>query len=315
MAVERLNDEQVIKLFKEDCNTQGLAKGTIESYHSILKMFSTYLKKKEYTLLTIDREILKEYISYLRKNEKDPKTIKNRFSALSSFYDYTVYAKFLENNLVKDIRKRYLKQYKEKNNNNSQRKLITVPEMAQFIEIILDVRDKAIAVLFAKTGIRRSELVAIDLGDINWNNFSIVLKPTRKRSNLIVFFDHECALVLRKWLQKREHHANPENKALFVSYIDRKKRLDDNGVWSVFVKWTTIAGLHNSHSQRIEDHFSPHCCRHWFTTFLRRAGMPREYIKWLRGDAITDSMDIYYHLDPADVRKSYLACIPKLGIT
>jgi len=312
--VERLNDEQLIELFRDDCHTRGLVKETINGYVSILKLFSKYLKKKGYSLLIVDREIFKSYITYLRKDEKDPNTIENRFSAFSSFYDYLVYEKFVEINLVKDIRKRYLKQYKENNNGNSQRKLITVAQMAHFIEIILDIRDKAIAILFAKTGIRRRELVAIDVDDINWDNFSIALKPTHKRSNLTVFFDHECALVLRQWLQKREHHADPENKALFVSYIDRKKRLDDNGVWSSFVKWATLAGLHNPDSERIEDHFTPHCCRHWFTTHLMRAGMPREYIKWLRGDALTDAMDIYNHIDPEDVRKSYLACIPKLGI-
>ncbi len=314
MAVERLNDEQLIELFKEDCNTRDFTKGTIESYDSILKLFSHYLKKKGYSLLIVDREILRGYISDLRKDGIDQKTIENRFSAFSSFYDYAVYEDLLEKNLVKDIRKRYLKQYKENNNHDSARKLISVAAMARFIEIILDIRDKAIIVLFAKTGIRRRELVAIDLCDIDWMNMSITLKSTRKRSNRIIFFDSECALVLKHWLQKREHYADPENKALFVSYIDRKKRLDDNGVWSVFVKWAELAKLHDSASVKMDDHFTPHCCRHWFTTHLMRAGMPREYIKWLRGDALTDAMDIYNHIDPEDVRKSYLACIPKLGI-
>jgi integrase/recombinase XerD len=144
---------------------------------------------------------------------------------------------------------------------------------------------------------------------------SIVLKPTHKRSNRTVFFDYECALVLNQWLQKREHLADPENKALFVSYKNRKKRLNRNGVAYMFVRWAKLAGLHNPKSDRIEDQFTLHCCRHWYTTHLRRAGMPREYIKWLRGDAISDAMDIYYHIDPEDVRKSYLAHVPKLGIS
>jgi len=312
--MERLNDKQLIALFVEDCQTRDCSKGTIESYHSILKLFSNYLQRKGYSLLTVDREILRGYISDLRKDGLDQKTIENRFSAFSSLFDYAVYEDFLEKNLVKDIRKRYLKQYKENNNHINARKLISVVEMAQFIEMILDTRDKAIVVLLVKTGIRRSELVAIDVGDINWNNFSILLKPTHKRSNRMVFFDYECALVLRQWLQKRDHHADPENKALFVSYIDRKKQLEDNGVWSAFGKWAGFAKLHDPSSNRIEDHFSPHCCRHWFTTHLWRAGMRREYIKWLRGDALRESMDGYNQIDPEDVRKSYLACIPKLGI-
>jgi len=311
--VERITDEHLIRLFKEDCNTRDFSKTTIVSYVSTLKIFSKYLKKRGCSLLTVDRNILKDYISYLRKEGISPKTIENRFSTFSTLYDFMVYEDFIEKNTVNDIRKRYLKQYKE-NNNGCQRKLVTVAEMADFIEIILDIREKAIAVLFAKTGIRRGELVSIDLDDINWDRMSIILKPTHKRSNRIVYFDPECALVLKQWLQKREHHADPENKALFTTYTDRKGRLNRSGVTNMYVKWATLARLHDPTSDKIEDHFTCHCARHWMTTHLRRAGMPREYIKWLRGDALTDAMDIYNHIDPEDVRKSYLASIPKLGI-
>lgn len=302
-------------MFGKECHRKELSPYTIESYISTLKLFSAFLVEKKYTLLAVDNEIFSDYISYLQDNEIVQKTIKNRFSAFSLFYAYLVFKGLLEKNVVKDIIKWYLPTYKHNGNNGGQRKLVSIKEMAYFIDVILDIRDKAIAVLFAKTGIRRRELVAIDFSEIHWDTMSITLKPTHKRCNRTIFFDYECALLLKQWLQKREHLADPENKALFVSYTDRKKRLDDNGVWNIFVKWARLAKLHDLTSDKIEDHFTPHCCRHWFTTYLRRAGMPREYIKWLRGDALTDAMDIYYHIDPEDVRKSYLACIPKLGIT
>jgi len=73
-------------------------------------------------------------------------------------------------------------------------------------------------------------------------------------------------------------------------------------------------GLHNASSDRMEDHFSPHCCRHWFTTHLRRAGMPREFIQELRGDARREAIDIYDHIDREELRKSYLAHVPQLGV-
>ena len=65
--------------------------------------------------------------------------------------------------------KRYMRQYKNsRNDSDPQRKLISVEEMAKLINSILDLRDKAIFTLLAKTGIRRNELIQIDLGDINW---------------------------------------------------------------------------------------------------------------------------------------------------
>jgi integrase/recombinase XerD len=45
-----------------------------------------------------------------------------------------------------------------------------------------------------------------------------------------------------------------------------------------------------------------------------RSGMPREHVQELRGDVRSEAVDIYYHIDPEELRKSYLAHIPKLGI-
>ena len=50
------------------------------------------------------------------------------------------------------------------------------------------------------------------------------------------------------------------------------------------------------------------------TEELLRAGMSRDHVKWIRGDAMKESIDIYYHIDVEDVRKSYMAYVPQLGI-
>jgi integrase/recombinase XerD len=91
-------------------------------------------------------------------------------------------------------------------------------------------------------------------------------------------------------------------------------RLERTGISHMVVKNAERVGLHNPNSDRMEDHFSPHCCRHWFTTHLRRAGMPREFIQELRGDVRKEAIDIYDHIDKKELRESYLAHIPQLGI-
>jgi integrase len=58
----------------------------------------------------------------------------------------------------------------------------------------------------------------------------------------------------------------------------------------------------------------PHRFRRWFTTWLLRNGMPREYVKELRGDKRGEAIDIYHHIDRQELRKAYLAYIPKLGV-
>jgi integrase/recombinase XerD len=65
----------------------------------------------------------------------------------------------------------------------------------------------------------------------------------------------------------------------------------------------------------MKDHFSAHCTRHFFTTHhLMRAEMPREFIQELRGDVRREAIDIYYHVDMEELRRSYLAHIPQLGV-
>ncbi len=272
------------------------------------------MKKTQYNFVNADKELFTGYIDYLNRQGISYSTLKNRFSTYCSFYDYLKYKGHVKEKVVKDVSKRYLTKYKDCN--SEKRKIISVEEMARFINMIPDVRDKAIALLFAKTGIRRRELVRIDLDDIDWEKMSITLKPTNKRSNRVVYFDYETASILKRWINKRETYASKGNRALFVSYINRKKRLNRNGVAYVFVKWAEMAGLHDVSSEKLGDKFTPHCCRHWFTTHLSSGGngMPREFIKELRGDVNKEAMDIYNHIDHEDLRKSYLVHIPKLGI-
>lgn len=152
-----------------------------------------------------------------------------------------------------------MRNYKEEAG-DPERRLLSVEEMSKLVNSILDFRDKAIVVLFAKTGIRRNELLSLDTGNINWTDYSITLKPTPKRSNRVVFFDDECAFVLKRWLRTREK-LEPSTKALFVSYRSLS-RLDRNGLYNLIVKYAAVLGFHEPQSKKLEDHFSPHCFRH-----------------------------------------------------
>jgi integrase/recombinase XerD len=87
-----------------------------------------------------------------------------------------------------------------------------------------------------------------------------------------------------------------------------------SGVYNMVINQAEKVGLHDPGSKRVEDHFTPHCFRHFFTTMLSRAGIDKDLLKELRGDARRDSMDIYRHIDLEELRKAYLAHVPELGI-
>ena len=314
MAVESIEDKKLIDMFLKFCKRRKMSPHTIESYSSSLNLFSGFLSDRGHNLFDVDIDICEGYIDYLNEKGMAYSTLKNRLYSYNTFYTYLEYKKIIEKNVVNGVCKVYLHEYKD--NGGEKRKIISVEKMAAFVNMIPDIRDKSIVLLFAKTGIRRRELVSIDLDDINWEYLSIELKPTNKRSNRVVYFDYETARILKRWLRKRDLIADTSNMALFTSYTNKKKRLNRNGVGYIFVKWAEKAGLHKPDSDKLSDKFTPHCCRHWFTTHLSDGGkgMPRKYIKELRGDAHKDAMDIYDHVDHEKLRKSYLAHIPQLGI-
>ena len=83
--------------------------------------------------------------------------------------------------------------------------------------------------------------------------------------------------------------------------------MDTTSIKRVVERYAELAGLHDLTSKRLQDRFSPHNCRHCFTTWLMDSGMYPEYIAWLRGDKMHRSLDRYYHISPEKVKESYLA--------
>lgn len=116
----------------------------------------------------------------------------------------------------------------------------------------------------------------------------------------------------RRWLRVRDGVNKRNESALFLSSWGR--RISRNDVYQAVTNAAARVGLHNPASERMEEHFSPHCCRHWFTTYLRLAGVRREFIQELRGDSRREATDIYDHIDLKELKEAYLACIPQLGI-
>ncbi len=306
--------ERAISAYLDDCRLRGMTPQSVLSYASNLNDFVRHLDRHGIAEVSgIDKDVVRDYIGVLREERKvSIGTIENHLSSISSFLDYLVYEEYVESNVALAVRRRYLKRYKNGDSDYQSRKLITTEQLKQLVNGIMIPRDRAIIVLLAKTGIRRSELISIDVGEVDLVGLKIKLKPKPKRTNRIVFFDEECARVLQDWLKVRERYAREEIQALFIT--ETGGRLEDNGVYLVIVRHATRIGLSDEKSTKLEDHLTPHCLRHWFTTVLRRNGMPREMIQELRGDVRREAIDIYYHIDEEDLRRMYLECMPKLGL-
>jgi len=300
----------LITAFTEDLSRQGRSPSTIASYCFDLKSFEKFLDGRDPTKLT--KNDIRDYVDMLRAGGLSMKSVSHYLAALSSFYEFLIFEDRCEMNPVIPIKKRYISK-KEVDGEAHTHKIISVEEAVRLLDCLIDILDKAIVILLLKTGIRLGELISLDVNDINWPDQSILLKKRKSAGNRKVFFDDEAARILWRWMLVRDQRCTNGNRALFPGQGGRG-RIGRTTVFDICQRGGLRAGLHDPDSPNMEDHFSPHCCRHWFSTWLSRAKMTERYIEWLRGDVPRGSIGTYIHIDPLDVRQEYLECIPQLGV-
>ena len=296
---------KLMAAYKADLDLRGYAQSTSETEIYRLRRYLVWLDGRDPAAAT--REDLKAYLASLRADKQKVATMRKIFSTLTIFYDWMEEEGLSSAIPVRSVRKKYLRTYKP---DSEERQIISIEEAAQMVAATIETRDRAILLLLLKTGIRKGEMLSLDVGDVDMESMTIKLKPTAKRTNRIVFFDHETAEALRRWLAVRARRDAKDN-ALFIG--EKRIRLHRDGARLIVLHAAERVGLH-SNGAPLEERFGPHCCRHWFTTHLRRAGMPREFIQELRGDVRREAIDIYDHIDKEELRKSYLAHIPQLGV-
>ena len=307
-ASNNINANDLIMRFHEDCNLRGMVSTMDYIYRS--KGYCAFLEAREKNPLNADRDDLRAFLAQLKAKGLKFRTIDGIYTSLSAFYEFLIIEGLVEYNPILPFRKYYLRRYKNDNDSET-RKLIGVDDASKLVNSILDSRDKCILVLLFKTGMRVGELTSLDVSDIDLDKGEVTLKFKKKRTNRVLFLDNEAIAVLQRWLSARKNRKGAEDQALFLSKIG--KRIKKRSIEEIIEKHAERLGLHIP-GARLEDRFTPHCCRHWFVTHLLRAGMSRDFVKELRGDTRGEAIDIYNHIDKKELKESYMAHIPQLGI-
>ena len=81
--------EELIRDFLSDCQLRDMTNGTLMNYKSNLRIFFSFLKENQVSVIDVDFQILREFLGYLKNvRHNSMKRISNYFSALSSFFDY-----------------------------------------------------------------------------------------------------------------------------------------------------------------------------------------------------------------------------------
>lgn len=297
-----------VEAWLQDLEVRGRTAGTIRSYQSALRAFTKHTADVEAKELSATE--LKSYLAWLRGRGVSAATIKGHYAAIASYLDYLVHEGFLDVNPVPGFRTRYLDRL-QTTAKPEHRRLLTIEEARTLVRGTMDLRTRAILAVLFKTGVRREELSSIDVTDIDWQRGSISLKPHAKRTNTLVYFDDETNRLLKRWIVLQQARTKEAVGPLFGN--QRGQRLGANGIYNLVTAAAERWGLHNP-SGPVRERFTPHCARHWFTTHLRRAGLPDNYIAELRGDSDARTMDTYTHIDHDELRLAYLTAIPQLNL-
>jgi len=312
------SNEELAEEFKEYQNSVDYSEWTIKSCRYTLNMFFELLDGKDCTKAEV--EDLREFFNNLKERDGNhgsslsPESIRKHINNLASFYNFLEFEEYIVKSPVQKFKEHYLKPYlkSHQQDNSGKRQIISIEKFKELVSVVMNPRDKAILLVLGKTGIRLGTLLELDVDDVDFEDQSIHLKPNNKRSNLTVFFDAETAKVLRRWLDARENIAKDDEDALFVSQYG--ERPSHKAVGEMVKKYAEQIGIHDDDSSKLQDRFTSHCLRYWFTFHLRESGITREHLKELRGDSRSDTMDTYYQITDEELKREYLKHIPKLGI-
>ena len=235
------------------------------------------------------------YLSFL-DNEKDdnPTTRSRKISALKSFYKYLYQEiEIIDKNITEKLRNPKISQ--------RQPVYLTLNETERLLDVIntekntfLRNRDMAIVFTFLTTGMRLSELVSINVSDIEDDHFKIIGKGNKERT---IYLTDNALVLIHQYLKIRNEYLERQYvDALFIS--TRKKRISNRAVQATIEKYLRKAGFDTSI-------YSTHKLRHTAATLMYKYGnVDIRALKDILGHANVSTTQIYTHLDDEDLKNA-----------
>ncbi|MEE9324532.1 MAG: tyrosine-type recombinase/integrase, partial [Dehalococcoidia bacterium] len=163
-------------------------------------------------------------------------------------------------------------------------------------------RDKAMLELLYAAGTRVTELVSLDIGDVNLTEGKIRCTGKGAKERLVPIHSQAVEAVEEYLLRGRPSLVRDEKEsALFLNR--RGERLTRQGFWLILKGYAKQAN--------IKTHISPHTLRHSFATHLLRGGAPLRHVQVLLGHSNISTTQIYTHLTSEHVREEYDKAHPR----
>ena len=300
--MNRVIDEFLQYLSKE----KRYSPSTVEAYASDLEQFRSHLVQQvsangENPWTAVRREDIRSFLGHLIRHGMTKRTVARKQASLRAFFRF----------LVKTGR-RPLDPTGGLVTPKMEKKIphfLSEEEMDAVLDgspssSLLEIRDRAILELFYGTGIRLSELVGLNLADLDFSNGTVRVFG-KGRKERIVPMGKEAASVVQRYIARRPSHGPVAgNRAVFLNA--RGERISARGVQLRVRKWLTAVSP--------KEHLGPHALRHTFATHLLDRGADLRSVKELLGHASLSTTQMYTHLTMDHLKKVYRQAHPRSDI-
>lgn len=296
---------------------KGQSAKTISEYYLDLRMFLRFIKLmrgdmplntqlENIDIRDIDLDFVRtittsdifEFLSYLANDRVvnpdsaapdygiSPSARARKLSAIKSFYKYlTVRTKQLSENPVADLEYPKLRK--------SLPKYLTLEQSAALLQAVSgpnEKRDYAILMLFLNCGIRRSELVNLNITDVYADRIRVLGKGNKER---FVYFGSSCRKAIDAYMEERSQKVLSDNRALFGSRDSN--RISVTAVHRLVKKTLLQAGLDSTQ-------YSAHKLRHTAATMMLSGGVDVKTVQEVLGHENLNTTQIYTHIENTELK-------------
>ncbi|MCL6561115.1 MAG: site-specific tyrosine recombinase XerD [Firmicutes bacterium] len=294
--MEKLLDDFIYYLAVE----RGLAENTLVSYRMDLTGFISFCKKQsQLSVHVAGRDLIMSYLFQLQVDGRSPATISRHLAALRSFYRYLLKEGITAKDPTAGLESPKLAQKLPR--------VLTTEEVDHLLSQPLigepaGIRDKAMLELLYATGIRVSELVSLNVEDINLESGFIRCFGKGSKERMVPFGD-VSGRYLGEYLARGRHKLTRTGAAAALFVNQHGRRLTRQGFWKIIKKYALKA--------KIDKEITPHTLRHSFATHLLENGADLRAVQEMLGHADISTTQIYTHLTRSRLKEIYLKTHPR----
>ena len=270
---------------------RGLSRRTVEAYGGDIRRLCKALEEKGESPLEADQEAVAAHLRDLRRQGLAPRSLARNLVSIRSFYDHLMESGERSDNPAVNLSPpRLWRQLPRVLSEAEVENLLSIPDPQE----PLGLRDKAMLELLYATGMRVSELVELEVGQLRFEHGFILVcgKGDKER---VVPVGEQAEAWLRRYLQEvRPMAARGRHERVFVNRFG--KPLSRQGFWKKLRDYCRQGGI---------EAISPHVLRHSFATHLLEHGADLRAVQMMLGHADISTTQIYTHIHAQRLRSLY----------